>query len=340
MPRELKPSLTINLPQAKSLAVSPDGKYIAASNEDYDTVHVFAAKDGKPLAKLDGHGLVDYLAFSPAFSPDGATLLPADRSGEVRLYDTKTWSVRHVLGKKANYVAHAPDGKSLAVGSKKAVTIYDSKTAQPLVTIDPAAKMRTDHIVYSPDGKTIAVGPGKLTNLWDAKTGKPAGSVTNSGDIMRIAFSPNGKMFATAGDNVRLWDAPGARAGGTARAVLEHDKTVCDVAWTPDGKQLVTVGGDPSIRVWNVADGSLAKQFPAAGGSDWIYFIELSPTASHAVSLSPSPTGTFLFDAKTWQPLATIPGRPSANNASPPAWYPTGKRFAIAGEDAINVYDV
>ena len=140
MSRELKPTMTIKLPETKALAVSADGKWLAVA--DFEVVHVLDGKSGKPIAKLDGHEIVDGVHFSP----DGTTLIPTDFEGESRIYDTKTWKTRHVLGKKCTAVAFSRDSKTVAVGMKKAVSIVDVASGKELLKIDPAGKVRIDKI--------------------------------------------------------------------------------------------------------------------------------------------------------------------------------------------------
>ena len=332
MARELKAILTISLPETKALAVSANGKWLAAADEKFDTVHVLDAENGKPIAKLGGHEIVDGVYFSP----DGSTLIPTDFEGELRIYDTKTWKIRHTLGKKGTAVAFARDSKTVAVGMKKTVSIFNVASGRELLKIDPAGKVRVDKIVYSPDGKTIAVGPGKLTNLWDVGSGRPAGSFTNKGDVMRILFSPDGKTLATCGSPGRatLWD----RASGKS-IVLNHGATVCDVAFCANAKQVITAGADAQAKLWNAADGSPMRSLTASTPDDWIYFVAMSPTAKHAITSSAAGSA-ILWDATTWEQLATMPGRPSSNCPSSPRWYPDGKRFAMAMTDAVRVYEL
>src|SRR5438093_9953278 len=43
------------------------------------------------------------------------------------------------------------------------------------------------------------------------------------------------------------------RIPGLVASLKGHKEAVYGIAFTPDGKQLVTAGGDPSIKIWDAA---------------------------------------------------------------------------------------
>lgn len=77
--------------------------------------------------------------------------------------------------------------------------------------------------------------------------------------IYHLAFSPDGKMLATASfDNtIKLWEWP---SGKEVRTLTGHTGPVYCVAFHPNGTTLASGSLDKTIRLWNIADGKLIRE--------------------------------------------------------------------------------
>lgn len=90
-------------------------------------------------------------------------------------------------------------------------------------------------------------------------TGGFAGSVVN-----KLAFSPDGRLLAAAGDVVRIWDMQDGRLAHTLRGQRSWGGVggCTDLAFTPDGRQLLVsaAGFERGLRVYDVAAPELIRE--------------------------------------------------------------------------------
>jgi len=133
--------------------------------------------------------------------------------------------------------------------------------------------------------------------------------------------------------DLRDWEWHFLHARTHGRFVLDaHAYQASAVVWRPDGKQIVTAGGEPNkpgaIKVWDAATGKLQKTLE--GHSRSITSLAFHPERNLIASGSFDGT-VMLWDVSAGKATATLKGHTS--EVRDVAFAPTGQRLASAGRD-------
>jgi RNA polymerase sigma factor (sigma-70 family) len=189
-----------------ALALSPDGKILAASSAGPGSVGMWDVATGKQIRLMQGHR--DEVT-GVAFSPDGRMLASSSKDKSVNLWDMTTGQQLLSIKKHDDSVAavaFSSNGTTVASASDdKTIRLWDVKEGKQLHEL--AGHAGAVHaIAFSPDGKTLAsVGADRTIRLWDADSGKPIRKVVrHPGAVHAVAFSPDGKWVASAGADGRV----------------------------------------------------------------------------------------------------------------------------------------
>jgi WD40 repeat protein len=114
---------------------------------------------------------------------------------------------------------------------------------------------------YSPDGEFIATGTNKdFIRLYKARTGRLIATFAGHDDgILDVAFHPSGTMLAScdSGGVIRTWHLVDAAESSDANEFERwlpsfhgHALRAWSVDFSPDGKRLVSVSKDGTVRSW------------------------------------------------------------------------------------------
>jgi geranylgeranyl transferase type-2 subunit beta len=241
-----------------AVAFHPGGERLATGSYD-ESAAIWEVGTGKRLHHLVGHkGAV----LSVAFSPDKSILATAGIDQTIKLWDVETGALKTTLtGHKSwvNSLAYRPDGAWLAsAGSDGTILIWSPKSTTPIHTIE-ATNTEVRSIAVSADGAHLVAGLRYGTvKLWTTSDWKERLSLPGQGDMCAVAFSLNGKQFATSeGD----WNHAGTiklRDLGSGKVIsrYQHTGEILSLAFSADGAFLTAGAADKTVRTWSVVKDS------------------------------------------------------------------------------------
>ncbi|CAI7644930.1 unnamed protein product [Penicillium bialowiezense] len=269
---EAKQKLQSHQKQVTCVAFHPNHSALASGSEDC-TVKIWDWEHGQLERSLKGHRLpvlgVDY------GGPHEHTRLASCSSDlTIKIWDpsNKYLNVRTLCGHdhSVSAVRFLPSGKLVSAGRDGAIRIWDVVTGYCLRTIDSQGDWIRDISVSLDGGYVVSAGNDRMAQIWDISSGDVmARLIGHSGPIECCAVAPESShghmaklgsakltgrdIFVATGsrDNtIKLWN----ERGGLIKTLEGHDTWVRGLAFHPQGKFLISVGDDRTIRCWDLSN--------------------------------------------------------------------------------------
>lgn len=331
------------------LLFTPDGKHLVTGG--YNGVNLWDAGTGRLVSQVlnparDGRDGAIHL------SADGKTVAVGSQydNGSVKVLDLPAKAVVTTIKPVHNSTvqgAMSPDGGLVAVWGQhynrgagddgttaRTVQICDAKTGVEKVKLVTDLAVLIQTVRFSPDGTKVAAAGNGSVQLWDVATAKVERRFAGrTGQGKHLAFSPDGKHLAAAGDDgsVQVWETATGKRAGVCEGAAQN---VIGLQYRPDGQLVAWAVTANAIDLWEVPSGK--RLTPAGGHAGPIGSLQFGPADKTLIS-SAADGRILRWDAATGAELGPfeLQGRDGprrlAPQAGPTVFSPDGKYLIANG---------
>jgi WD40 repeat protein/serine/threonine protein kinase len=239
-------------------------------------------------------------------------------------------------------VAFSPDGERIvSAGGDGAIRIWNSRTGKFIREISGAHDKAVCCVVFHPKGEHLAsAGADGWVKIWDLSSDPEREVFREKCDALRkfaaaytVAFRPLDGRHLAAGSNgtVTLWDWTNQKP---LHPFAGHEHNSIPVAFSQDGRQLATGGGQRGQCIFDLETRRLVRTLPAHQLP--VSALAFSPDGGWLATSSVD-RSLKLWNTKTGEPIREFL---HTGNVLGVAFSPDGKRLVSTGEDkTVHVWD-
>ena len=229
--------------EVSALAFSPDGTLLA-TGDYFGIASLHDAVSGAERATFPtiGGGVADL-----AFSPDGSLLAGACVSAGACVWEVATQQIMYRAPDVVAYgVAFSPDGTEMAIAAGTQLSVFDLSSRR--TTAVQRSEQRWAQVAFTQDGDTVTAAlEDTPSHDWNLAFGMPRVGVPTP--VRTVVSRGRSRRAIAIGGTVLIYNA--GEPTPMATLGLEDAGAVNDLAFSPDGRLLVTASQDGMFRLWD-----------------------------------------------------------------------------------------
>ena len=238
-----------------SVVFSPDGQRLVTGG--WDGIVRFWDLEGNLLKELISEDRESI--FSIIFNPNGENLVCVSEYGTVQLWDLRDSFIK-TLGKHNDSVysvAFSPNGQKIVSGGGSddgSLKVWNLKNQKDILIFRKEG--RSIHsVIFSPDGEKIAGGTANGDD-WSFKRNWQGLRVVQ-------VYHKYNTLSPSKAEGTKLWNLQGKLISH----LVQKDKyDVYTVAFSPNGKLIISGCGDGTLRLWNIDNQQNNKRWQGHDG--------------------------------------------------------------------------
>ena len=271
--------------------------------------------------------------------PGKDVVIAGTANGEIRIWRFSDWQLLGILSAHDDAVwalAVSPDERWLASGSSdETIRLWDLETLTEITAL-------TGHegaiwtLIFTLDSQLLLSSSFDQTvRIWDIDSRQQSGKLLgHANSISGLDVSINGLVATGSGDKtIRIWDLESRNEIARLEA---HTDWIGPLAFTPDGKRLVSCSYDGTVKVWDVTSGQVIRTLTGHRGR--ISSLALSP-AGQLVASGGADQTVRIWDVDSGEALHIFSGH---GNYVDCLTFASDERRLISGgyDQTLRVWDV
>lgn len=242
-----------------SVAYGYEGDFVASSSYD-STIRIWDTGTGNCIKIFDARSIDKDRSHAPvgavALSPNNEYIVGGLYSGEVVIWDFKSKDIVHILNNSLpiRNISFSPKGDKIVVGGVyQEAKVWDIQSGDVVLTLKGHTKC-INSVIYTPDGSHIlSVSDDNTIICWDAETGDRVWQVLNiDRPITSIAVNNEGTYVVAVSEDANyplfICDLKTGKILVSYHGMFIQAESV---AFSPNGRHIVSGGIDGTIIVWD-----------------------------------------------------------------------------------------